>query len=572
MKNKFLLALTLVTMFNITSGTVFASTAPEITPVELEKNSSDFNCNTIIDLLEYGENHSAKVEIQNILSQKPNCVDAQTLKILLKINEYSLDIAQNDINKLLELYPDNANLHYAQGMIYMNRKSSSDAQYRNNHKAIFTSAKEEFKKVINLDSSYYQAYNALGKAYYNLGDYENALTFFNKTLELNSDFAPAYDNVGLIYIIKNNQNEARINFEKAIALNPLGSTTMYHLAQLNAVNGNYSEALQYINESLAINPNSSPAYSLQGQIYLEQQNQAAAINSLEKAISTQPENSFPYIYLSDIYITRGDNEHAISILNDALDAIPNNSNCILKIADLYLSQNKYEQAIIYYSKLLNNQNFITQANLGLINCYWEAFKRDVDLVTIYGNEEFTQSINSIKKAIEIEPNNPRYYLALIKLEKLANQNSDIEFELPEAFDTVEENLYLGEILLEQNNYEAATKIYQKVLTSDVNNKTAQDKIAYINSCKQKSDEYLASANKQFIEKNYTNAIINCEKAIETFENTAEISFLQAKSYECLKEYEKALTFYELSLEIDAEQTDNKLISKKIISLNKKIKN
>ena len=300
---------------------------------------------SIDKLIEYNNYNEADAALKTVLNATPNDLEAKSLRILWMAQQHKLAPAQTELDKLLKQYPNYAPLHYDQGIVYMKRRTSSDVTYIRDSKDLLNDAIKEFVKAVNLDSNYYQAYNAMGVATLQLGNRADAKDLFLTALRINPQFATAYDNLGNLELINGNLSEAENYLMKSLKYNSHNPTAMYHLGQVAVRQKDYNKALTWLNHSIHINPNSSPALTLQGECYLVQGNQAAAINSFKKAITVKPENSRPYINLANVYEKRSDAEFAMDQLKTVLAINPNYNDAIMRVADLSLETRKYYQAL-----------------------------------------------------------------------------------------------------------------------------------------------------------------------------------------------------------------------------------
>ena len=349
-------------------------------------------------MIEYNNYSEADAALREILNASPNDLDAKALRIIWMAKQHKLAPAQEELDKLLKQHPNNASLHYAQGLVYLKRRTSSDVTYIRDSKNLLDEAIKEFVKAVNLNSNYYQAYNAMGVATLQLGNNADAKELFETALKINPQFATAYDNLGNIALINGDLAAAEDNFMKSLKYNSHNPTTMYHLGQVAVRQKDYNKALTWLNHSLHINPNSAPALTLQGECYLVQGNQAAAINSFKKAVTVKPENSRAYINLANVYQKRSDAEFAMEQLKTVLAINPRYNDAIMRVADLSLETRKYHQALDYYSKLVDDSVYGNDAIIGLANTYYEMSKDRGDSGDMTTNKEVYLAYDYINKA------------------------------------------------------------------------------------------------------------------------------------------------------------------------------
>ena len=592
----------------ILTGIAFSTTAYAANlEAKVQKNTVTRKYPQISKYIEYNHFKEADNSIAELLKADANNIDALALQAVSMAKQYKLAPAQTSLDKLLKKYPKNADLHYAQGLVYMMRQTSSDVDYIKQSRSLTTNAIKEFVNAVNLNNNHYEAYNAMGVATLKLGNRKDAIELFNLALQIKPDFAPAYDNLGNVALLENNLDQAENYFKQSLKYNSHNPTTMYHLGQVEAKRKNYSEALTWINHSIHINPNSSPALNLQGELYLKQGNQPAAINSFKKAITVKPENSRPYINLAGVYERRTDSEFAMEQLKTALAINPNYKDGIYRVANMSLETKKYNQALDYYSRLLGDENYNDRAIIGLANTYYEMAKDTADSEAYTTNKDVYLAYDYVNKAIEKTPEDLKLHLAKIKLERITHKipmskdslnyiiqaagnnlmdsvikgeaylalgrEKDAVYTFENAIgycNEVDDYLYLAEILVHNKQFRTARTTLQKALLKDPDNVIAKNGIDYINLCQIKSEEFFDVAQRQYKEKNYASTIEYCNRSIDFYHNSAEIAKLKAMAYEAELNYQGAVKYYTQYLSYSPNAADKDAITKKINKYKTKI--
>src|SRR5574344_399375 len=324
------------------------------------------NYTAISKAIEYGYYDYADGLLNKALASKKHDIKADTLQVVSLAKQSKIEPAQKKLDELIKKYPNNSDLHYAQGLISYQKTNSSNMDYRKNTENLYNDAMSEFEKAINADRLNAGAYNAAGVISIVRGNNDSARKFFENAILADKTYSTAADNLGTIDFIDQNYPQAEKRFNEALKYNSQNSTAMYHLAQSMMQKQDYSKALYYLNNALALNPSSPAIFNLMGKAYVAQGNEAAAINAFHKSVSITPEFALSYIDLADIYQKRGDNEFAIEQLKTALDVNPEDETTKLKIADISYANGNYNQAIAYYSQLIGvegyNEDAVTMAD------------------------------------------------------------------------------------------------------------------------------------------------------------------------------------------------------------------
>ena len=148
----------------------------------------------------------------------------------------------------------------------------------------------EEKKEFNPKPASASVYN-LGLKSYEQGDIESATSFFKRAVELDPDFVDAYFNLGAIYKKQENLPLAIYSFQKAVNLNPEDDEAIFELANCYFQEKNYNEAKKYF----SLIPQDFVKYkeakkNLNFIATLPQENQTAGFE--QPAITTKPAENF----------------------------------------------------------------------------------------------------------------------------------------------------------------------------------------------------------------------------------------------------------------------------------------
>ena len=594
----------LTTSMILTSCILYAPHVFAAQPIKAQVSKSYTD---ISRLIEYNNYEDADARLKEILSKNPNDLDAKALQLISQAKQWKLAPTQAELDRLIKKYPNNPTFHYAQGLVYLMRETSSDVEYIKNISNLSNAAIQEFVKAVELDSSYYQAYNAMGVATLKLGNRKDAQDLFKTAIKINPQFAPAYDNLGNIAMLEGDLDQAEKYYLQSIKYNSHNPTSMYHMGQVESRRGDYTKALTWLNHSLHINPNSSPGWNLQGELYLKQGNQPAAINSFKKAIYVKPENSRPYINLAGVYERRSDHEFAMEELKTAIILNPNYKEGIYRVANMSLETKKYPQALEYYSRLLGDATYNNNAIIGLANTYYEMAKDTADSNKFTTNKDVYLAYDYVNEAIQRTPNDLKLHLAKIKLGKITHQmeytqdnlNYIIQSASNSLMDTVikgeaylslgrerdavytfenainfatsvDDELYLAEILVQHKQFRTARKALQKALMADPDNRIAENGIHYIDLCEMKSNEFFEIALRQYKEGNYASTIEYCNRAIDFYHNAPSIAKLKAQAYEAEGNYEGAVKYYTQYLALAPNASDKAAVEQRIQVFRQKI--
>ncbi|RMF98431.1 MAG: tetratricopeptide repeat protein [Candidatus Schekmanbacteria bacterium] len=253
----------------------------------------------------------------------------------------------------------------------------------------YEGAMREYKKTIQLDSSYPLPYNNIGVLYCNKQQYDKAVGWFQKAVDINPEYVDAYFNLALIYKKKGMIDRAIEEYEKAEKINPNDVPIQKELGILYMKKGDLSNALKKYEKVVELTPDDWEALKEVGRVYFSLGRYDDAVKSLKRAININPKADDAWLYLAMTYTTMKRYDEAIEIYRMIIQKHPDYVEAHYSIAVNYLEKGDLEDAEKELSNLLSKKNDKRYHNL-LGALYIK--KNDLDKATLH-----------FKEALKIDP-------------------------------------------------------------------------------------------------------------------------------------------------------------------------
>ena len=394
-----------------------------------------------------------------------------------------------------------------------------------------------FSVIANTHALTADDYFSEANAYYENGDYENALVFYEKALELFRETVgenhlgtgASYNGIGIIYYYKGNLDKALEYLSKAmdIQIKILGDDNPDVLASYNNIarvyrdKGDLDHALYYYIKSLEIQKkflgdnhiDIAKKYSDIGLIYAQKGDYANSISSYEKGLDISrillgEKDSFTatlYASLGGVYFSKGEiNEclsyyiKAITVWEENADSNDSLLSVYRIIGTAYYNQSDYSNALFYWEKELakaESNGFIpvgVYSNIAHVydslddkNSALEYAKKECDVRKKLLGEGNIETVRSYFDVACLYRLTMEFREALSYYEKALNGYKSI---LGENNQYVSDVYYdIGCIYYAKNDYEKSIVHYMKALAIQTktlgfwNSATAEtyDKLAYV---------------------------------------------------------------------------------------------
>lgn len=245
----------------------------------------------------------------------------------------------------------------------------------------------EYKKAINLAPDNPEAYNNLGVAYKNSGDFakaevaflqaaelaperpdisynlgnlfkksgstESAEKWYRRSIEQDPSYIRSYNNLGTIYEQSNDYEKAEEVYRQGLSIDGNNATLHYNLGITYQDRGNMDQARSQYEESLKFRPGWTPSLSNLGEVLQNQGHLDEAQQKFSQLLDKDPDNIRAISNMGTIHAQKGDNEKARQFFKKALTKDPSYKAATFNLKQLYMSENSLQEALEELNKLAN---------------------------------------------------------------------------------------------------------------------------------------------------------------------------------------------------------------------------
>ncbi len=253
----------------------------------------------------------------------------------------------------------------------------------------FDDAKEEYREILLLDSSYYlKVFNDL---------WEVAQDYYSMQSAIPKD---DYLRKKLAYFLmqKGKEGEALKELEYAVALNPVAKNAVAHLKGICFING-CGVALEKASEYNR-NFNNDPAYRKQLAVMNDSVgNVDEAILFMRALITDKPSDVSHYLYLAGLYKKTYRFKDEVDTLYAGIKLNPDDPRLHSAVVYLCELRSRYPKAAGILQEVADNGPNDSERHYKLAVCY-------------QGNRESGKALEEFKKAISLKPGKVRYRFQL----------------------------------------------------------------------------------------------------------------------------------------------------------------
>lgn len=276
-------------------------------------------------------------------------------------------------------------------------------------KGLYPLAIEAYKKAIELNPYYKEAYHGLGKAYYGQELYKEAEASLNKAIELDTNYWQAYNDLALLYEHQGHLDKARENYEKALKISPQIAELHFNLARILTEENRLPSAIEEYKKVIRIDTGYIQAYVNLGDLYSRLGDLDRAAAYYKEAQRRNPGSA--HVNLGDLYWRRGWDERAVSEYRKASAVLQDKTRALNRLSNIYIERKELDEAIKINREIIkiSPKSAIAHYSLGL------AYEIKGDL---------TEARKGYEEALSIDPYDQvaRYHLEdlLLRVEPAAS--------------------------------------------------------------------------------------------------------------------------------------------------------
>ena len=169
-----------------------------------------------------------------------------------------LDAARTEFEQGIHYNPQSSEMHFNLGKLFSIQDS-------------WVAARKEFEAALGIDSSYMEAWDALGFAKESLGDGVGAVESYEKAIALNEarkgKFVSAHVNLSAYYNRKGDTEKALAYARAALELDPKCDGAWFQQAKANEAQGRLDDAAEALDKAVSLNPRASSYYYVLANVY-----------------------------------------------------------------------------------------------------------------------------------------------------------------------------------------------------------------------------------------------------------------------------------------------------------------
>ena len=283
--------------------------------------------------------------------------------------------------------------------------------------------------------------------------------------------------LGFAYQELGQHDKAIASFEEARKLAPDDPAAAGYLIEANIAAKKYPAAIDAAKSALTQHPNDLRLTRLQAQALRQSGKADQGIALLEEAIKHHEDDPVAYISLAQAYSDADRGAQALKVLQDAQGKFPSDDGIAFELGSVFDKQKKFAEAESAFRQVLarDPENAIALNYLG----YMLAER----------GERLDESVGYLKRALQVEPENPSYLDSLGWAYFKADKLDLAETNLKRAADQLKTNSVIqehyGQVLFKLGRYDEAIAAWTRALAGDGDSIDKADVDKKIKAAKQK---------------------------------------------------------------------------------------
>jgi tetratricopeptide (TPR) repeat protein len=404
----------------------------------------------ILHYLDMGKSALAKKALKLALEQHPRSSGLKLVQVEMLIYDDKLEIAEKLLNELYAIEPTNEEIYIQKANICSKRDQHEKAvemlkialKYTDDYADVYNLigmeylfmdnlelAKESFIKCLEEDFEDQSALYNVVYCFEFLDQNQDAIVYLNKYIDKNPYSEIAWHQLGRLYYgVKEYENAIRA-FDYATLIDDEFLGAFMEKAKALERLKKYDLAIESYNRTIELDDATSYALLRIGKCYEKLGNKVLALKYFNKTVHEDPLLDKGWIAITDFYVRQKNFQKALFFVNKAL-AIDNQNKLYWKrYAAINKQMNFFEEAEFGYRKAVEFGDYQLDTWL-----FW------VDILQFLG--EFESAIQTLLQASEYFPEENEIEYRLAGLNFMLSKNIKAKFHLSNALRLNTENVIL----------------------------------------------------------------------------------------------------------------------------------
>jgi tetratricopeptide (TPR) repeat protein len=291
-------------------------------------------------------------------------------------------------------------------------------------------AAELLRQILKVRPADKTSHAMLAAIAFKRGECETAAHEFAQSEE-SASTASELGELGACLVKRKRPAEAVSVFQRVSQLEPQDQRALYNLAVVQFLAGRYNEVITTLRPILTKPSPDADALELAGEAYEAISDTQHAMNALLQAVNSNPDISRYYVEFANLCLAHGASQSGIAVLNAGLRRLPDSASLYLARGLLFSELAQYEKGEVDFNTaevLDPNVEFgsairglaeLQQNNLAdaerMVRERLRVHENDALLYYLLaeilikkgaalGSPEFSEALNSAKKAVDLQPN------------------------------------------------------------------------------------------------------------------------------------------------------------------------
>lgn len=259
-----------------------------------------------------------------------------------------------------------------------------------------------------------EQYYQTAVAYFQRGQYDEALNAFSKVIEIDPKNALAYTSRGLVRYKLGDLDGALADHNKAIQLDPALPEAYTNRGGVRLAQGDEKGALADHSKAIELNPKSAEAYSNRGLVKLALGDPDGAIVDFDKALKLDPfypNGARAYTNRATAYVQKANVLKGAAALGELRKAVKDSTNALVVDPKLAEAHNIRGLAFMKTIELNPQQALVMGIQNQALADFASAMEINPDLALPYLNrgilwvklDRFPEALADLNKAVELQP-------------------------------------------------------------------------------------------------------------------------------------------------------------------------